>query len=1310
MSLDLIKKQKANIQREKRKVTISNAFCHPLAYQPIPKGREDATREEISKNKKKSALDSFCSLKSRSNKTVYRKFSSKKTTDNHKKFQITPDKDAVNLFFSNIKPFVSGKKGSHVSDVFVPNKSPVRRSFLNKKEVEKASKIQSKSQPKKDQSYLGYKGTANLTIKVKSPLLREADKISDIREKNTSRTQTNQFSSNQEKAVNLTKKNEFPDKKLEKKLELRDRLGDMETYLPHYDENDIYNPTGISQLPATPVTQHNNSLAESEIRDLPNSEKWDFAPDEIQSASIPVEPKNILPQTHDSGLGTRNPGLSNNNQNRESSYGTTVKLSFTRPHFNLHLAVAEESASSDIEEAEDLENSDERTAAPIENFDEAEYASNENFNELAPAFAEFAVEEEEEDEPIENIVTNISSVDTATEKENSENFNSDLKFVPTPKEKSKPTERAVSSVIDLRKKAEVAIPISRKTRNKKNLEETRVLADYKAIENYIPAAEYENPTEKILLAKPKKPRKKINDFWSKLKSQKLFSRDPVGTLKFKFHSSNKNPIYPPAKKNIFRPKRVSFEDPKKDSPGSWISISPSEKVEPKPAIENNSDHELRIENYENKPPKFSWIKKIFKRKKERLTKIPLNLPKIHSENAKRSVAILAIGVVVALTIPIGAYVQKIIEAKGKIEAKGNEAYTKVESAKSAILSAKPEEAQRNFETAYQDFLSASESLNDVGGNILTIIKVLPGGSKIESGQNILEAGKHLTSAGQMMSEAFSLFLGEQGLKKKLVGIDHLSSLKEATAYIPPERQDKAQTLTEATVLFKDKLEKAGEEFALANESLEKVDLKDVPENKREIFVKLKGQLPEGINGIKIFSEYSDIILSVLGHNQPKQYLFLFENNDEIRATGGFIGTYGIMKIDEGSLSQLTIDGIYNPDGQLKERVIPPKPIQKMSATWSMHDANWWPDFPKSAEKVAWFYEKTGGPTVDGVIAFTPKIMEDFLKITGPIEHQKYGVTVSADNFVELSQYMVEENYDKKLNRPKQFLADLAPLVLEKIFNAPPEKWVEVLNIFSENLEERHIQMYFFDYNVQKRVSDLGWSGEVLDTPKDYLSVINTNISGLKTDKMIEQKISHQAEIKLDGSIIDNVTVSRTHRGGKEKYDWYNAVNSDWMRVYVPKGSELLHAEGYTREVDSPPLDYAKLGFIEDEMVITEESGTNTDPYSGTRVYEDSGKTVFANWTYVSPGETLTVKYSYLLPFKLQFDDLKKPADTYSLLAQKQAGDENSWINSEIRGLDNFDLLYSYPDSFRSPDWKIDQKFSKDVFVGAVVVPKGTKID
>ena len=70
-----------------------------------------------------------------------------------------------------------------------------------------------------------------------------------------------------------------------------------------------------------------------------------------------------------------------------------------------------------------------------------------------------------------------------------------------------------------------------------------------------------------------------------------------------------------------------------------------------------------------------------------------------------------------------------------------------------------------------------------------------------------------------------------------------------------------------------------------------------------------------------------------------------------------------------------------------------------------------------------------------------------------------------------------------------------------------------------------------------------------------------------------------------------------------------------------------------------------------------------DKESGTRVYNDSGKTVFANWVYVSPQEEVTVIYEYLLPFKVDIENGHN--NRYSLLMQKQSGSVNSTVNAEI---------------------------------------------
>ena len=628
-----------------------------------------------------------------------------------------------------------------------------------------------------------------------------------------------------------------------------------------------------------------------------------------------------------------------------------------------------------------------------------------------------------------------------------------------------------------------------------------------------------------------------------------------------------------------------------------------------------------------------------------------------------------------------------MKIKDSVLSTGKDAYVNLAMAKEGIASRDFQKSSFQFEEAYGKFEEISKDINSLGGVLVEASRFVPFVSKISSGNHIAQAGKDMSRIGVLIGEIMQSL---DGIKNPLnEGGESISFLKIF--------QSTNKNLSEILVLLES-----------AEENLSKVNVDDVPEDKRAQFVELKNKLSEIKNFIAGFVHNSQIFTEVLGGNGPRKYLFLFQNNHEMRATGGFIGTYGVMDIFDGNIRKFFIDGIFNPDGQLREKVIPPAPIQKISASWSLHDSNWFPDFPKSAEKAAWFYEKTGGPTVDGVITMTPSVMQELLAITGPIEMPEYEVTVDKDNFVETVQQEVEVDYDKELNQPKKILADLAPKILDRIFNVRNFSDIaKTANVLVKSLNEKQILIYSKNYEIEKILAKEGWSGEVLDTQKDYLSVINTNINGFKTDGVIDETIEHQAEISGDGKIVDTVTITRHHNGGNMEKDWWNKVNANYMRVYVPKGSILLSAEGQTREFNSPPLDYKALSFKSDPQVQMEEDSMRIDEESGTRVYEDSDKTVFANWAYVSPQETVVVKYKYQLPFKLEMNATDHPADTYSLLAQKQAGSPGSKFVSEISYADNYDMIWSYPGDIMKDNngIRMEADLKTDKFIGAAFVKK-----
>ena len=602
-----------------------------------------------------------------------------------------------------------------------------------------------------------------------------------------------------------------------------------------------------------------------------------------------------------------------------------------------------------------------------------------------------------------------------------------------------------------------------------------------------------------------------------------------------------------------------------------------------------------------------------------------------------------------------SFFQKELERGERVLGVGVETYDYLKTAGLSASDYNFSGSADNFDSATLNFATLKKMIDEFGFGIAGILNDLPVNTPVSTATSLVAAGENMSVAGKSAAE----------LMEKISQLNKdnfsLSSILE----------------------FQADIDRIASNLKSAEKNLNNANADYILENLREKLEVAKSQLPAIANNFENLSRDFPVMAKMLGSDRPQKYLLIFENNSEIRAGGGFIGSYGILDMEDGKIKNLFIDGIFNPDGRLNEKIVPPMPIQKISSAWSMHDANWFADFPTSAKKVALFYEKTGGPTVDGVIAITPNVTEKMLRITGPIEMPEYNITIDENNFLMETQLQVEELYDIKENKPKKFLADLAPKIISELFNAgnlsAPEKverYFEIVNLVEESFREKHIILYHRDSEIERMIIKRGWGGQVLNSSGDYLSVVNSNINGYKTDAVVDERIIHNAEISSDGSIIDTVRVIRKHTGGTSDYDWYNRVNSNYMRVYAPIGSILLEASGHTLQDYEPPIDYS--GFETDPDVVEIESTIKIDPETGTRIFEEAGKTVFGNWVYVSPGEIVEVVYKYRLPYKINFDGFTKPADKYSILIQKQLGSVGSKFSGSIKLPADWNTIWNSP--------------------------------
>jgi len=374
----------------------------------------------------------------------------------------------------------------------------------------------------------------------------------------------------------------------------------------------------------------------------------------------------------------------------------------------------------------------------------------------------------------------------------------------------------------------------------------------------------------------------------------------------------------------------------------------------------------------------------------------------------------------------------------------------------------------------------------------------------------------------------------------------------------------------------------------------------------------------------------------------------FQNPSEMRPSGGFIGSYADLFIKGGAIAGMDVRDIYDPDGQLDLKLVPPKPLQGATVRWGARDANWFFDFPTSAKKtldllqVSKMYSEKM-VLFEGAIAINTDVIQSLLDITGPIVITEYGLELGSGNFLEEIQKEVEAGENKKLGKPKQILKDFTPLFLAALKALPESGKEKLFAAIESHVAKKDIQAYFRSESLEGFAVKYGLGGEAYATPdgldSDYLAVVNANVAGGKTDIFINQEIDVKSVVDSDGIIHNKVSVARTHRGKDSKYSWYRATNQNYLRLYVPKNTELDEIAGASTKTVYPRLNYKTSGYREDAEVVTSESGS------------EFGKNVWDAWLNTPSGDTRTITFSYHSKEKKELSSGKK----YTFVFDKQSG-------------------------------------------------------
>ncbi len=630
-------------------------------------------------------------------------------------------------------------------------------------------------------------------------------------------------------------------------------------------------------------------------------------------------------------------------------------------------------------------------------------------------------------------------------------------------------------------------------------------------------------------------------------------------------------------------------------------------------------------------------------------------------NYKPILSFVLICLVIVLPLQILSLKEKTTVIKGEVLGKSMQGLDLLKQAGLFSQKMNFSQASDNFNQAYLNFEVAQNYMQDVDIFSKSIIKLVPQATQAD---NLLTIGQLSSSIGEKLT-ILAQKLSALSETEDLNLIAKLSITQETLQNIEPD-----------FLKLLEHIEKI--DTSVLAKYLEQKDLEKI-----QLLVSSTSALKNNFNNLKTLTSF---LFEFLGSNQTKNYLVIFQNNSELRPTGGFMGSYALVEIKNGKILDMNVPGggFYDLKAAAQTTVEAPQPFHLFSPYWQIWNANWFPDWPASAKKISNFYEESiNGISLDGVIALTPDVIEDFLDIIGPIEMPEYEVTISSDNFVREIQEEVELEYDPEENQPKKIIGDLMPIFLDSIFNLKTDNVPQFLSLLSNNLKQKNILFWLADEKLEQVVENFNWAGEIKNNSNDFLMVVHTNVGGGKTDRVIDNTLQHSVEINEKGEIIDTLTLTRKHNG--QIGDIFEDQNNvDYVRFYVPQGSTLISASGFQQI----PTNLFKVAanqktLTPDEDLLKLEENPILDERFDTRITQEFNKTCFGNWLMVKPGEEKTATIKYKLPFKLEkseatfwqklFNSQPDENLTYSLYVQKQSGLATTDFTSQINLPSDFEL-------------------------------------
>lgn len=362
-----------------------------------------------------------------------------------------------------------------------------------------------------------------------------------------------------------------------------------------------------------------------------------------------------------------------------------------------------------------------------------------------------------------------------------------------------------------------------------------------------------------------------------------------------------------------------------------------------------------------------------------------------------------------------------------------------------------------------------------------------------------------------------------------------------------------------------------------------------------------------------------MVLSMLGGDEPRSYALLFQNNAEIRATGGNPAAGAVLTVDDGKVTMREDEAALNfiaagPKGLYPQHL--PQPEEEKlfeSDTWKYaQNYTRTPDFSDTAHLMRGLWSKTVGGEFDGIISIDPPTLAYMLEAAGPVTVPGESPAVTADNAVDLLLFETYERVNGNGKLADLYFAKVSSAVFSTIMSGgwDPLKMVDQIQ---RAVEDQRVYAWFANPDEQAMAVELGIDGAVT---ADNKTVTQTGIY-----------LNDASHSKLEYFLSTEVMVAcnAEKRTMTTTIEIHNAIPSADVNTYTL--GYRNRSWGYPRTTMF--LDVIGMALPGGELVGTSPKAGDRDGWDRSGMYK--GRQTKSLFVMVAKDETKKVSFTTTVP-------------------------------------------------------------------------------